>query len=112
MIRDAEYAQIDNYLDLYLYAGELQDKEWQAQIRVKLTELLEAFRSSAERYEHTLRRQYVEVSRALLTLCQKIRTHMIEPTDAIAAQLFALKQKRLELGKEIDAISSGGQRIG
>ncbi|WP_100487172.1 hypothetical protein [Sporolactobacillus pectinivorans] len=109
MLNQAKYAQIDNYLDLYRFAGELNDTEWQNEILGLLAELHQDHSDSEN--QKNLQQQFMEVNRQILTLYQRLRCHTLEATDKVTNRLYALKQRRLELGREIDALKSGHQQF-
>ncbi|TGA95866.1 hypothetical protein E4665_17290 [Sporolactobacillus shoreae] len=111
MLSQARYAQIDNYLDLYRFAGKLNDTEWQDEILGRLAELQQDHSDLEFQKERNLQQQFVEVNRQILTLYQRLRCHTLEATDEVTNKLFALKQRRLELGREIDELKHGHQQF-
>jgi hypothetical protein len=111
MVNQARYAQIDNYLDLYRFAGSLNDIAWQDEILAKLKGLQLNDAETEGRQEDNLQQQFIEVNRQILTLYQRLRCHTIKATVEAANRLHALKQRRLELGREIDALKHQNQQI-
>ncbi|MCI1880883.1 MAG: hypothetical protein LKI94_01665 [Sporolactobacillus sp.] len=108
IMNEARYAQIDNYLDLYCYAGRLNDTAWQLHILKRLKQIQES--SSAYRQKaRDLQRKFFEINRQIKMLCRRIRIHAIEPTDAIAGRLLALKQRRTEIGRELEKLKQKQQ---
>ncbi|MCQ2009651.1 MAG: hypothetical protein ABF629_07725 [Sporolactobacillus sp.] len=103
--------QIDDYLDLYLYAKQIQDVEWQADIKAKLIECVQPSDSSETLDEKELQDQFTFVNRQILHLYRRLHTGEQQLTDAVTAELFALKHRRIELGKEIDRQRIQNQRI-
>lgn len=103
--------QIDDYLDLYLYAKQLQDSEWQAEIKAKLIECAQSADSPEALDEKELQDQFTYVNRQILHLYRRLHTGEQKLTDAVTAELFALKHRRIKLGKEIDRQRIQNQRI-
>lgn len=101
----AIYAQIDNYLDLYRYAKQLNDRSWQADIVKQLKELQKDVSNKTDKEIHSLYQQFNDVNHRILILYRKLRRHEVEMTDERLCALFALKQRRVALGKEIDALN-------
>lgn len=111
MSSHAKYAQVDNYLDLYLYAKQLHDHEWQEEIKRKLAELQNGRDDFEKLKEKDLQEQFTYVNRRILNLYQQLRSDAQFPADDLRAELFTLKQRRIELGKEIDRLRVQNQRI-
>ncbi|MCO7125003.1 hypothetical protein NIE88_04335 [Sporolactobacillus shoreicorticis] len=103
--------QIDDYLDLYLYAKQLHDDAWQAEIKAKLIEYVRPSQLPAVHEEKELQEQFTYVNRQILHLYRSLRTGKQELNDAVTAELFVLKHRRIELGKEIDRLRIQNQRI-
>ncbi|MCL1632643.1 hypothetical protein M3N64_12010 [Sporolactobacillus sp. CPB3-1] len=96
--------QIDDCLDLYLLAKRLRDSEWQEEIRLKLAGLTGGTDKHGQETERALQEQFVSVNRRILYLYRQIRELNGRATDQMSAELFALKHRRIELGKEIDRL--------
>lgn len=103
--------KVDDYLDLYLFAAKIKDHEWQKEIKSNLAALL---KESAERERaraSDLRVQLGYVNRRILELYQQLRKRNVELTEEITNELYALKQRRLELEAEIGQIKEQNRRI-
>lgn len=111
MLNHAECAWIDNYLDLYLYAGRLHDKEWQVEIKARLAELRQDETESDGQRGKSLKQQFIEVNRQILALYHLLGRNAVEETDEFTRTLFTLKKKRLDLGREIDALKRQNLQI-
>ncbi|MFX3617899.1 MAG: hypothetical protein ACE3JK_10250 [Sporolactobacillus sp.] len=95
---------IDDYLDLLLLAKSYQDAEWQEEIKEKLTAIRAGKDLFADK-KKDLQRQFVEINRQILVLYQKLHRES-SGNSTVAIKLLALKQRRLELGREIDRLKS------
>jgi hypothetical protein len=111
MRNQARYAQIDNYLDLYRFAGSLNDAAWQSEILNRLKKLQRRDAEAKGNQEDQLQQQFIEVNRQILTLYQRLRCHTIQASVDVSNRLHALKERRLELGREIDALKQQNQQI-
>ncbi|WP_010631882.1 hypothetical protein [Sporolactobacillus vineae] len=111
MLNQARYAQIDNYLDLYRFAGSLNDAAWQGEILNRLKGLQLGDAETEGSQEDQLQQQFIEVNRQILTLYQRLRCHTIQASVDVSIRLHALKERRLELGREIDALKHKDQQI-
>ncbi|MFT8363953.1 MAG: hypothetical protein ABF586_10440 [Sporolactobacillus sp.] len=95
---------IDDYLDLYRLANQMADEEWKNELRGKLIAILEG-RDLFGEQKRALQQQFIEVNRLILTLFQQI--HRGEAEDQkLSLKLFALKQRRKELRREIAQMKS------
>jgi hypothetical protein len=103
--------QIDDYLDLYLYAKQLHDVAWQAEIKKQLAECAQRSQLPKADGETELQEQFRNVNRQILQLYRCLHTGQQHLTDDLTAELFALKHRRVELGKEIDRLRIQNQRI-
>ncbi|MDD9147864.1 MULTISPECIES: hypothetical protein [unclassified Sporolactobacillus] len=111
MLNHADYACVDNYLDLFLYAGELHDKKWQDEIKAKLAELQRSRLGPAGQKEKNLKQQYRKVNRRILELYRLHGCDVRKVSDQFTKELFRLKQKRLDLGRKIDQLNCRNQQI-
>lgn len=110
MVNAEKYAQIDDYLDLFLYAGKLHDWQWQDEIKAKLI-YLQQNKDDDQKRERDLQHQFIEVNRQILMLYRQVRCHATELSGPVKNRLIALKQRRLELGREIDALKNRREHI-
>ncbi|MET1250333.1 hypothetical protein ABWW58_16255 [Sporolactobacillus sp. STCC-11] len=111
MMNHLNNMKVDDYLDLYLFATRIKDHEWQKEIKRNLAALL---KESAERERaraSDLRVQLGYVNRRILGLYQQLRNRNVELTEEITNELYALKQRRLELEAEIGQIREQNRRI-
>ncbi|MCI1856696.1 MAG: hypothetical protein LKI94_09320 [Sporolactobacillus sp.] len=106
-----KYAQIDNYLDLYRYASELKDNEWQRDILRKLADLQNGTDSELSAKRQNLQQLFVAVNRTILRLYRRLNNKELKMTDRVSARLLALKRRRIELERAIDALRGDGSRI-
>ncbi|WKB34785.1 hypothetical protein QS257_12815 [Terrilactibacillus sp. S3-3] len=110
MMDSAKQAQIDNYLDLYLYAGKIQDKAWQEAIIAKLSSLQSG--ETDLQKEKSLQQQFIEVNRQILAMYRHIRRHTLDDVPGeLTERLFSLKQKRLEISREIETLKNNNQQV-
>lgn len=95
---------LDDYLDLYRIAGSMNDSDWQIDIERKLVAILEG-RDLFGEQKKALQQQFIEINRQILLIFQ--RMHRGEDQDkSLSLKLFALKQRRFELSREIDQIKT------
>lgn len=111
MKNQARYAQIDNYLDLYRFAGSIHDAEWQQEILDLLKHVQTQDTENESSREDQLQQQFIEVNRQILTLYQRLRCHTLQASVNVSIRLHALKERRLELGREIDALKHQDPQI-
>lgn len=93
---------IDDYLDLFLLAKGDQDAEWQEEIKEKLAAIRAGKDLFADK-KKDLQRQFIEINRQILVLYQKLHRES-SGSQTLAVKLLALKQRRLELSREIDQL--------
>ncbi|WP_379969369.1 hypothetical protein [Ectobacillus sp. sgz5001026] len=97
MNRETELV-INDYLDLYLYAGSINDTAWQKDILDKLQ-----FVRTEEKQDtfslQTLWDQYNSINQEILTIYHQLQTK--DSSSELDQKLWNLKQTRVSLGKQI-----------
>jgi hypothetical protein len=111
MMNHPKYAKIDDYLDLYLFAAKLNDHEWQKEIKNNLAAFLKESSERDRQRESDLRVQLTYVNRRILGLYQQLRQRNVQLTEGITNELYALKQRRMELEAEIEKLREQNRRI-
>lgn len=110
MTDSAKQAQIDNYLDLYLYAGQIGDKEWQKTIKAKLSGIQSG--ETDVQKEKGLHQRFIEVNRQILALYRHMRCHAVDDVPGeLTERLFTLKKKRLDISREIEMLKYNNQQV-
>ncbi|MCO7176441.1 hypothetical protein ACFP7A_11360 [Sporolactobacillus kofuensis] len=111
MMNHPKEAKIDDYLDLYLFAEKLQDDEWQNEIKNNLAAFLKESAERDRQRESDLRIQMSYVNRRILDLYKQLRQRNVQLTESITNELYALKQRRLELEAELGKLREQNRRI-
>lgn len=97
MNRETELV-INDYLDLYLYAGSINDTTWQKDILDKLQ-----FIKTEEKQDtiplQNLWDQYNGINQEILTIYNQLQTK--DSSSELDQKLWNLKQTRISLGKQI-----------
>lgn len=97
MNRETELV-INDYLDLYLYAGSINDTAWQKDILDKLQ-----FVRTEEKQDtlslQNLWDQYNSLNQEILTIYHQLQTK--DSSSELDQKLWNLKQTRVSLGKQI-----------
>ncbi|MCO7124998.1 hypothetical protein NIE88_04310 [Sporolactobacillus shoreicorticis] len=104
MMNHQNNAKVDDYLDLYLFATKIDDQEWQKEIKNNLAAFLKATADRDQQRASDLRVQLGYVNRRILGLYQQLRKRNVDLTEGITNELYALKQRRLELEAELSQI--------
>ncbi|MCL1632645.1 hypothetical protein M3N64_12020 [Sporolactobacillus sp. CPB3-1] len=105
-------AKIDDYLDLYLFAAKMNDHAWQKEIKENLAAFIKENADLERRRLSDLRVQLGYVNRRILGLYQQLRQRNAALTESMKNELYALKQRRLELEAELGQIREKNRRIG
>ncbi|GEB77196.1 hypothetical protein [Sporolactobacillus inulinus] len=103
--------KVDDYLDLLLYAKKIKDVEWQQEIKKHLLAYLEESEARKQQRITDLRIKLSYVNRRILVLYQQLRKRNVELTEKITNELYALKQRRMELEAEIGQMREQNRRI-
>lgn len=89
--------EVDDYLDLYLYAKNLGDLDWQKEIKNHLAKIV--VQKPASFQAASLLQQYQELNEELKDLYKKLR----QPSQdhALYEKLWKLKKEKVELRRKI-----------
>jgi hypothetical protein len=94
------HLDINDYLDLYLYARNIDDILWQNEIIEKLQNLLNGSSLKNQSLDSdTLWEKYKYINKEILTLYHQLRDHSIN--DDLQEKILNLKQQRISLGRQI-----------
>lgn len=97
---------INDHLDLYNFAGELKDREWQKEILQALEEQEQRILSEWKaKTKDELWRQYDQVNGLLLELYAELRGTDKKEQQELIERLLHLKQQRLEISRQLAIIS-------
>lgn len=97
---------INDHLDLYNYAGEQEDPEWQQELLQALEEKEQRIASEWKaKTKDELWRQYDEVNGLLLELYAELRGRDKKEQQELIERLLLLKQQRLEISRQLAIIS-------
>ncbi|RAV01716.1 hypothetical protein [Paenibacillus sp. YN15] len=100
------YQWINDHLDLYNYAGEQGDRDWQQEILQALAEKEQRIASEWKaKTRDELWRQYDEVNGLLLELYAELRGRDKQAQQELIERLLLLKQQRLEISRQLAIIS-------
>ena len=92
---------IDDYLDLYNYAGSLGDKQWQASLAASLSEKLAVPPASEEELAlAALWERFDRINEELKTLFVGMRAGSVQ-ADRLQEQVWALKTERIIISQRI-----------
>lgn len=100
MSKTTTQMEVNDYLDLFLYAQRLNDKEWQEEIKQHLSVLVTQPKPSSDMKE--LLGKYQLVRRELSDLYQKLR----EPSQdhTLYEKLWSLKKEQKKLRNQIKGL--------
>jgi hypothetical protein len=96
-------AWINDYLDLYNFAGQLGDVEWQNEIlsNLKIAKI-EIQKETYAKKRDELWQKFDYINQELLSLYQKIRQSQLEnEVEKLKSQVWELKLQRILISKEI-----------
>ncbi|MEI7026147.1 hypothetical protein [Paenibacillus sp. y28] len=95
----------NDYLDLYNYAGSLNDREWQEQIMETLRAHQTHLQQESQQVQQwELWKKFEELNEKLLSLFARLKeSESLSDTEEIKRQMWELKIQRLELGRKMHA---------
>lgn len=94
------HLDVNDYLDLYLYAGNMGDTLWQHEIIEKLQNFSHERSSKNQSLDiDALYRKYKHINEAILTLYQQLRNDATN--DDLQKRIWNLKEQRLSLGHQL-----------
>ncbi|GAA3408904.1 hypothetical protein ACFFNY_08345 [Paenibacillus hodogayensis] len=98
---------VDDYLDLYNYAGRLGDTEWQREILAVLGRKDELIRHDVrELLREELWGKFDRINRKMLHIFEELRNTKNErQTEALREQAWELKVQRCDISRKIKAIA-------
>ncbi|MWC28737.1 hypothetical protein [Paenibacillus sp. MMS18-CY102] len=99
---------INDHLDLYNYAIQAGDLEWQQSILKQLSRKDEYIKSLQEKQlKRQLWGQFDQINQKLLGLFDEMRSHSQNETymKSIQLQMWELKRQRLEIVKQIKSVN-------
>ncbi|MDP4107850.1 MAG: hypothetical protein Q8935_23230 [Bacillota bacterium] len=94
------HLEVNDYLDLYLYAGSIGDISWQQVLMEKLQNFHNEVRKEKQSYVlNNLLEKYKHLNEEILTIYYQIRS---QPSNGyLQDKIGKLKQQRISLGREI-----------
>lgn len=96
---------IDDHLDLWNYAGEIGDEEWQAELLLILQDKEPRVdRELKQKKKDELWRRYDSINMLLLELYSELRNPANREQPELMERLMALKQQRLEISRQLATI--------
>ena len=92
--------EVNDYLDLYLYAGSIGDTSWQQEIMEKLQNFHNEVQKENQSFAlDNLLEKYKHLNEEILTIYNQIRS---QPSNSyLQDTILKLKQQRISLGREI-----------
>jgi hypothetical protein len=93
------YSEINGYLDLYLLAGSLGDKQWQEEVLVQLQEVIMEQNEDPSLTINNLWEEYKMINVELLDLYNQLRNH--SANKELHKKIWELKQVRMSLSRKI-----------
>ncbi|WP_311082937.1 hypothetical protein [Paenibacillus polymyxa] len=104
-IKTRSYLQVDDYLDLLNYAKQLNDIEWQQELKEALRhQLMEKGKAIKDSEINTLWRHFDQINDELLRLFDLLRnSNNAADRNSWSEQIWELKLKRIKLEKQIQA---------
>lgn len=94
------HLDVNDYLDLYLYAGNIGDQLWQHEIIEKLQNVPnEKFLKNQSFVIDNLWEKFEHVNEEILTLYHQLRNH--SSNGDVQEKIWILKQQRISLGRQI-----------
>lgn len=92
--------EVNDYLDLYLYAGSIGDTSWQQEIMEKLQNFHNEVKKENQSFAlDNLLEKYKHLNEEILTIYSQIRS---QPSNSyLHDKVLKLKQQRISLGREI-----------
>ena len=106
--RKQQTTWLDDYLDLYNYAGQLHDTAWQEEllntIRNGPPANLNADQEKPQQRQKELWTEFQALNNKLMELFQLIKTSKSDQElEGIRQAMWALKRRRLEVGRQLAA---------
>ena len=92
--------EVNDYLDLYLYAKNIGDKPWQAEIIEKLKIIINENQKSRLLALTALLEKYKRLNGEILATYQQMKHQ--PPTVNLDVKIQQLKQQRILLGRQIE----------
>jgi hypothetical protein len=96
------YSEINGYLDLYLLAGSLGDKQWQEELLVQLQKVQMKQNEDPTLTINNLWEEYKMINIELLDLYNQLRNQ--SPNRALHKKVRELKQERMSIRRKIHDI--------
>lgn len=96
------YSEINGYLDLYLLAGSLGDKQWQEELLVQLQKVQLGQKEDPTQTINNLWEEYKMINVELLDLYNQLRNHTYN--RALHKKILELKQERMSISRKIHEI--------
>lgn len=94
------YLDSNDYLDLYLIAGHLGDKNWQGEIIEALKNKEHLKTNQGKPFEiELLWKEYQHVNLQILKIYKQVQSQAFD--EELQEKVLFLKQKRIELSREI-----------
>ena len=100
---------IDDYLDLYLFAGKIGDKLWQQDIIVKLKGINQHKTPTDVTRLNLFLERYKEMNKEILSIYQQMKQQ--PSNNDLFEKIHSLKQQRLILGRQIRLISNQSSQL-
>ena len=92
------HLEINDYLDLYLFAGSIDDSLWQHEILEKLQNVHHS-KNQQSLVPHNLLEEYKHLNEEILTLYHQLRQQ--PSNEYLQEKILELKQQRVSLGRHI-----------
>ncbi|ALP34845.1 hypothetical protein ASL14_00320 [Paenibacillus sp. IHB B 3084] len=105
LIKTHSYLQVDDYLDLLNYAKQLNDTEWQQELKEALQhQLLENGKETKDSEINALWQHFDQINDRLLELFDLLRnSNNTVERNSWSEQIWELKLERIKLEKQIQA---------
>ena len=99
MVANETYSKINGYLDLYILAGSLGDKQWQEEILVQLQKVQMEQNEDHSVTINNLWEEYKMINAELLDLYNQLRNH--SSNRELHKKVWELKQVRKSISRKI-----------
>ncbi|WP_034671740.1 hypothetical protein [Ectobacillus panaciterrae] len=95
-----EQLWVNDYLDLYLYAGSIGDISWQQEIIEKLQNFHNEIRKELQSFTlNNVLKEYKRINEEILTIYHQLREQ--SSNGYLQEKIWELKQQRISLGHQI-----------
>ena len=102
MVANETYSEINSYLDLYILAGSLGDKQWQEELLIQLQKVQMEQNEDPTVTINNLWKEYKMINIELLDLYNQLRNH--SANRELHKKVWELKQVRKSISHKIHEV--------